>query len=430
MSRSKTAQPSRPTSRRSHNGATLWATAAAGFVLVAAFAATTLTRGADPVGESAATDTSQDMIAFPALQADAATGSALGEAGPTGSPLRTTAVQELRLQLDETVSYSPVSAAVNAADARLKSLIIRHDRLAEMVADLSDNGIKVALTVADFVPQWTVSAQSGKPRLLDAEDGNARHPLYAFVRDVRGELSRALQESADSALARTKLADARLDSLAIRQFGVLDRIEKEVERRRDKLAAVPRALGIDLPGRGDNEGLGGPLVPLSGTEAVIYAFETRMEAVELTLANLSDIGRIVTRLPVRRPVSEDASISSGYGPRMDPFLGRPAMHQGLDFRASKGTQVMAAGAGKVVRAGRLGGYGNVVEIDHGQGITSRYAHLSRISVKVGDTVKPGDAIGKVGSTGRSTGPHLHFEVRRNGASRNPITYIRAGQRLS
>ncbi|MEZ5877051.1 MAG: M23 family metallopeptidase [Tepidamorphaceae bacterium] len=154
-----------------------------------------------------------------------------------------------------------------------------------------------------------------------------------------------------------------------------------------------------------------------------------MEAVELTLANLSDIGRIVTRLPIRKPVGDGASISSGFGPRTDPFLGKPAMHQGLDFRASKGEEVMAAGAGTVLSAGRHGGYGNMVEIDHGQGLTSRYAHLSRIMVKAGDIVTPGQLIGKVGSTGRSTGPHLHFEVRRNGAARNPITYIRAGRKL-
>ena len=335
----------------------------------------------------------------------------------------------LRLRIDETLSSSSVSDDVNEADARLHSLITRHDRLAEMVEDLQASGIKVTLKIEDLIPSTVPIRSFGKPQVLDTANANARHPLYACVRDIREELANALREPSESADARIKIVEARLDTLAIRQFGVLDRIEKEVEGRHAKLASVPRALGIEIPGRSESDALGGPLVPLSGTRAAIYAFETRMEAVELTLANLSDIGRIVTRLPIRKPVGDGASISSGFGPRTDPFLGKPAMHQGLDFRASKGEEVMAAGAGTVLSAGRHGGYGNMVEIDHGQGLTSRYAHLSRIMVKAGDIVTPGQLIGKVGSTGRSTGPHLHFEVRRNGAARNPITYIRAGRKL-
>ena len=356
------------------------------------------------------------------------TGGSNGDSQPT-QPERNVQVAGLRLRIDETLMSDSVSQGVNDADARLHSLMIRHDRLAEMVEDLQDSGINVTLKVEDLIPATLPARAVGKPRVLDTQNANARHPLFAFVHDIREELSNALREPEDSASARIKIVDARLDTLAIRQFGVLDRIEKEVEGRHAKLASVPRALGIEIPGRSESDALGGPLVPLSGTRAAIYAFETRMEAVELTLANLSDIGRIVTRLPIRKPVGDGASISSGFGPRTDPFLGKPAMHQGLDFRASKGEEVMAAGAGTVLSAGRHGGYGNMVEIDHGQGLTSRYAHLSRIMVKAGDIVTPGQLIGKVGSTGRSTGPHLHFEVRRNGAARNPITYIRAGRKL-
>lgn len=296
-------------------------------------------------------------------------------------------------------------------------------------ADLNESGIAIALKADDLVPASPAAVRADKPRVMDASSANAKHPLFGFVREIRSELAMALKEEDDKALKRIEIINSRLDALAIRQFGVLDRMEKKVEGRHTRMASVPRALGISVPSREETGHQGGPLVPLSGTSATIYAFETRMEAVELTLARLTDIGRIIERLPVRRPVGPQATISSGYGPRRDPFLGKPAMHLGLDFRAARGAPVMAAGAGRVIRAGRLGGYGNVVEIDHGQGLTSRYAHLSRIGVKKGDTVRPGDVVGKVGSTGRSTGPHLHFEVRRNGATRNPRTYIRAGRRL-
>ncbi|MFN0263337.1 M23 family metallopeptidase [Tepidamorphus sp. 3E244] len=347
------------------------------------------------------------------------------------APVENPQVAGLRLRIDDTLASSPVSAAVNEIDARLYSLIARHDRLTATADDLEESGIIFKLAADDLVPSKVAPLNPGKPQVLDTANANRMHPLYGFVRDVRAELATALRDEKEPALKRIEILNARLDALAIRQFGVLDRMEKEVEGRHSRLASVPRALGITVPGRGhDSTGQGGPMVPLlSGTSAAIYAFETRIEGVELTLARLSDIGHIVNRLPVRRPVGANASISSGFGPRVDPFLGKPAMHQGLDFRARRGEQVAASGAGKIVRAGRLGGYGKVVEIDHGEGLVTRYAHLSKIDVKLGDTVAPGDPIGKVGSTGRSTGPHLHFEVRRNGNARNPLTYIRAGRRL-
>jgi len=114
---------------------------------------------------------------------------------------------------------------------------------------------------------------------------------------------------------------------------------------------------------------------------------------------------------------------------MDPFLRRPAMHTGLDMRGDTGDPVHVTATGKVVTAGREGGYGNMVEINHGNGITTRYAHLHTIDVKVGQQVRIGQVIGKIGSTGRSTGPHLHYETRINDEAVNPQRFLRAGLRL-
>jgi murein DD-endopeptidase MepM/ murein hydrolase activator NlpD len=105
------------------------------------------------------------------------------------------------------------------------------------------------------------------------------------------------------------------------------------------------------------------------------------------------------------------------------------MHTGIDFRAPSGTPARATAPGKVVEADWVGGYGNMVEIDHGNGLTTRYAHLSSVEVDVGQTVTKGQVIGRVGSTGRSTGPHLHYETRLDGDPMDPMRFVRAGQKF-
>jgi murein DD-endopeptidase MepM/ murein hydrolase activator NlpD len=127
--------------------------------------------------------------------------------------------------------------------------------------------------------------------------------------------------------------------------------------------------------------------------------------------------RVLTTEPVAR------AESSGFGWRDDPIRKRPKFHHGTDYRGKSGTPVLAAGGGTVVVAGRRGGYGNVVFVDHGGGIVTRYAHLRRIETKLGATIEAGDRIGQIGSTGRTTGPHLHFEVRLGGRSVDPNTAV-------
>ncbi|GAB1392515.1 M23 family metallopeptidase [Rhodocyclaceae bacterium] len=130
-------------------------------------------------------------------------------------------------------------------------------------------------------------------------------------------------------------------------------------------------------------------------------------------------------LPTASPVAADVR-ASGFGWRMDPFTGQTAMHEGIDFIAEPGTPILAAAAGIVMTAERHPQYGNMVEIDHGNGLTTRYAHASALFAKAGELVKRGQRIAAVGSTGRSTGPHLHFEVRINGAAQNPGKFLEKG----
>jgi murein DD-endopeptidase MepM/ murein hydrolase activator NlpD len=129
-------------------------------------------------------------------------------------------------------------------------------------------------------------------------------------------------------------------------------------------------------------------------------------------------------LPTLPPIL-DAWFSSNFGFRIDPFTGQRAFHEGIDFPAEVGTPVQAAASGKVVFADVHPEYGKMVEIDHGNGLVTRYAHASKLLVKEGDLVVAGQQIAAVGTTGRSTGPHLHFEVRQNGVPQNPARFLNA-----
>jgi murein DD-endopeptidase MepM/ murein hydrolase activator NlpD len=179
-----------------------------------------------------------------------------------------------------------------------------------------------------------------------------------------------------------------------------------------------------------SEGVGGPEISLDGmrlSNVSDSAFNQAYFRAEANDAALDTIDHAVQRLPVTPPVGAHVARSSGFGPRLDPFTGRYAFHPGLDFAGPTGTPVTATGAGRVVFAGRDGGYGNMVELDHGGGIHTRYAHLLSTAVTVGQSIAKGAVVGHMGSTGRSTGPHVHYEIWFNDVVRNPDGFLRLGQ---
>jgi murein DD-endopeptidase MepM/ murein hydrolase activator NlpD len=158
-------------------------------------------------------------------------------------------------------------------------------------------------------------------------------------------------------------------------------------------------------------------------------FERQLYRIHVARAAVDRLTLTLGAVPVRKPIMGEIDLSSGFGVRTDPFLGRPAMHTGLDFRSSIGDPVRATASGVVEAAGWSGGYGKMVEIDHGNGFSTRYGHLSEIEVKVGQKIAIGQIVGRVGSTGRSTGPHLHYETRIDGDAVDPQKFLRAGIRL-
>jgi murein DD-endopeptidase MepM/ murein hydrolase activator NlpD len=233
----------------------------------------------------------------------------------------------------------------------------------------------------------------------------------------------------DNVLVRLQ---ASLDQVEGRQLAVLNSVEDGMESRMRRMRGVITDLGLDmaqLEAAAPRGGIGGPYVPVK-LPSDAGAFERQLNRVNITRAQVERLNRTLSLVPYRKPVIGEVEFTSGFGVRSDPFLGRPAMHTGLDFRAGMGDPVRATANGKVVSSGWAGGYGRMVEIDHGNGLSTRYGHLSEIGVKVGDPIRIGQVIGAVGSTGRSTGPHLHYETRIDGEAVDPQKFLRAGVRLS
>ncbi len=235
---------------------------------------------------------------------------------------------------------------------------------------------------------------------------------------------------------------ARLETLALS----LDHIEKEQSRRLSGIvrpaveAATRLRHAFDVAGvpvdrflpknrRKDADlGVGGPFVaaPAKGADGL---FERDLAAAQTAVATLDGLRRALPATPLRKPLAGELQLTSVFGYRTDPFFGRPALHSGVDLREDYGAPVQATAAGVVAVAGPQGGYGNLVEIDHGGGLSTRYGHLSAIQVAPGQQIAPGAVIGRVGSTGRSTGPHLHYEVRMDGEAVDPSRFLKAASAL-
>jgi murein DD-endopeptidase MepM/ murein hydrolase activator NlpD len=207
-----------------------------------------------------------------------------------------------------------------------------------------------------------------------------------------------------------------LSSIARREAAQLKDVIAEIGLDPDKIAASAQYGGQ-----------GGPYIPVSATSNDLF---TRTAiAAQVDLASLDRLRRTVDILPLRRP-APDSAITSGFGFRIDPFTRAPALHPGIDFGLPEGTAVYPTGAGRVTVADMTAGYGKMVEIDHGNGIVTRYAHLSEIDVRPGMEVTTDTQIGRVGTTGRSTGPHLHYETRISGEAVNPTRFLRAADMLA
>jgi murein DD-endopeptidase MepM/ murein hydrolase activator NlpD len=224
---------------------------------------------------------------------------------------------------------------------------------------------------------------------------------------------------------------ARIVKLGMNETSLLAEATQDVNKETARLSRVLRSTGVDtksLIGRLPAEqSQGGPFIPLAvSSEGTDDSFTTGVSEAAASMGKLDEIVRALKAIPLIAP-AELGSVSSGFGARVDPFNEQLAFHSGVDFSGPKGAEVRATGSGIVVFAGRHGDYGNTVEIDHGHGIRTRYGHLAKIEAQLGTQVDQGAVIGRLGSTGRSTGPHVHYEVWYDQTVRDPEKFIKAGR---
>lgn len=306
-------------------------------------------------------------------------------AGAAWTQYRAQADRSSLLQREAAVaqSESRVAAYRDNVDAVATDLAARQDFIEDMVTSLPAD-IKAGETVSDS------SAEAG-----------------ATVDKVSAVIPEA----------------AALATIEARQLAFVEKLTRFADRRADRAAKAIRTLGLNpqaMLRTADSDAMGGPFEKLA--TSADGGIDPRFERLGLSLARMAALERGLDGIPQVMPAAV-AKMSSGFGYRRDPFNGSGAMHSGLDFKAPIGTPIYAAATGKVTFAGWKGGYGKTIEITHGNGLMTRYAHMSRFTAAVGQQVAAGATIGAIGNTGRSTGPHLHFEVRINQRAVNPRPFL-------
>jgi murein DD-endopeptidase MepM/ murein hydrolase activator NlpD len=278
-----------------------------------------------------------------------------------------------------------------------------------------------------------LSATNGSIDELASSVEKRHAALALLVSDFRGVpgAADALKVAKPRLLAASPVE--RIQATRMDQERLIDAAEGFAKSRAERLRLAMRMAGLDASGfTGRGVSLGGPLIEAKDPRALAAVldvdeeFASRIQHAANDMSDMRSLGAAVKKLPLYRPTSNPA-LSSSYGVRFDPFTHRPAFHSGLDFPGAMRTPIMATAPGVVSYTGVRAGYGNTVEIDHGGGFKTRYAHLSSIGVRVGQRVAIGSRIGAMGSTGRSTGPHLHYEVWVNGKAQNPNRFLRAGE---
>jgi murein DD-endopeptidase MepM/ murein hydrolase activator NlpD len=249
--------------------------------------------------------------------------------------------------------------------------------------------------------------------------------------EARARLIEQRQALIEAALAGQKISAEQIAAAAggrLTKDGPLARVEKAqleqaalvaraLDVRYQVTAAELKRLGITPARVGSNAGVGGPFENVGNAS---------FKALFDSWKKLDQLQDGVIAVPSDKPIKMNVEFTSGFGVRSDPFHAGAAMHPGIDLAGSYGTPIYATADGTVLRAGwNSGGYGNLVEIDHGRGITTRYGHMSAVLVRAGDHITRGQQIGRMGSTGRSTGNHLHYEVRIDGRAVNPIPFMKS-----
>ncbi len=287
-----------------------------------------------------------------------------------------------------------------------------------------------------FAPGDPATAvESPRPRPLDDPRPAAAGPQAAAQRAPGADLLAAADNPELGASARIGLLALSLDHLERNQSAALGAIDTDARAGAARIAAVVSRIGLDAdaltlpaPPGSPKGGVGGPFIPLTADPGA-PGFDKALASAARDVGQMDRLSRLLPILPLRAPLIGEATVSSPFGYRRDPFLGLAELHPGVDLVQEYGAEIHATAGGRVTHAGPMGGYGDMVEIDHGNGLVTRYGHLSEVLVAEGQQVSAETILGRIGSTGRSTGPHLHYEVRVDGEPVDPERFLQAGAPL-
>lgn len=345
-----------------------------------------------------------------------------------------------RLASRQMIDQDSVEARVDELMSRQAQLETRGAMVAMLAQTVGSDGgsTQARKTMPDAAPPTPSLAPAAPPPSALSFAPSSPRPLPVFEEPLRGAdgirpTQSPPRDAGEPLKRRVSALGQSLATMERQQVSALDRIETQSRGKVQRLRRVMTEAGVDpdriappASGGKDAGGVGGPLVPLSAAEG--FNFETALAHTKTVIEAEKRLSRASKSLPIRFPLGHPADVTSPFGVRNDPFTRGYAMHTGIDFRAETGAPARATGAGVVTIAEYYGGYGNMVEVDHGNGLATRYAHLSAILVSEGQKVEAGAVVGRVGSTGRSTGSHLHYETRVTGDATDPTRFLKLGGR--
>lgn len=349
--------------------------------------------------------------------------------------------REIFLRSGETVKFLKMSSRLQMLAAAFFLLVLSLGIAATI--SLAVTRYDIARDRADLEKRQAAIASSARKmsnyrasvKEVAAELEQRQENLEELVKEhfgaepVEGKIVGAHETNRGKAASRTGKISA-----AIPEARQLRRVEEQqivfatkfceaADRRAKKLEVAIRSFGLNPSRlvRQSRSAQGGPFIPLKGGSDDA---DEQLADLSKTLQRIDILENALLAIPSGKPTSI-VMLSSGFGRRSDPFNGHAAFHAGLDFRGAYGQPILAAANGRITYVGQRSGYGNVVEVTHGHGMMTRYAHLSGFNTRVGQKVHRGEQIARMGSTGRSTGTHLHFEVRVNGQPINPRRFLEA-----
>lgn len=329
-------------------------------------------------------------------------------------------IAALRAQVDRITSRQLLDQQM--METKVAELMERQDQLSSRSGRLGP----LLERARDNITTGSVPVPASKPGVTLGSAAST--PAQSLIANAFGRKSRIVEKSAaDHADEIFASVTHSIKEIETRQIAEIRTLADEARDSAEKIQTALKSGGLPIAEL-EPVAEGGPFIPAS-EGAKIAAFDGEVDKLDIALNALDTMKSQARRFPISNPVP-DADITSRFGYRKDPIIGSAAFHSGLDFRGKIGEPIRSPAAGLVEYAGLKGSYGNFIEIRHKNGLVTRFAHLSSIRVKAGEKVESGAVIGNVGNTGRSTGPHLHYEVRIDDNPVDPWRYLSIGRKIA